>query len=111
MLATLGTATMCGVSGHPVTVEAHVSDGLPAYSIVGLPDTTCRESRDRVRAAVLSTGLTWPNRRITVNLAPSGLPKIGAGLDLAIAVGILAASGQLNDDAMTRLGRLALLGE
>jgi magnesium chelatase family protein len=111
MLATLGTATMCGVAGHPVTVEAHVSDGLPAYSIVGLPDTTCRESRDRVRAAVLSTGLTWPNRRITVNLAPSGLPKIGAGLDLAIAVGILAASGQLDDDALARLSRMALLGE
>ena len=111
MLATLGTATMCGVAGHPVTVEAHVSDGLPGYSIVGLPDTTCRESRDRVRAAVLSTGLIWPNRRVTVNLAPSGLRKLGAGLDLAIAVGVLAASGQINDDGIAALANLAMLGE
>ena len=72
MLSTLSTATMWGVAGHAVTVEVHVADGLPGYSIVGLPDTTCRESRDRVRAAIMSSGLRWPNKRITVNLAPAG---------------------------------------
>jgi magnesium chelatase family protein len=111
MLSTLSTATMCGVAGHAVTVEVHVADGLPGYSIVGLPDTTCRESRDRVRAAILSSGLRWPNRRITVNLAPSGVRKLGAGLDLAIAVGVLVASEQLPDHVHERLRDTAFLGE
>jgi len=108
MLASLSSATVFGVSGHPVTVEVHVSSGLPGYTLVGLPDASCRESRDRVRAAILSSGLTWPMKRVTVNLAPTNLPKSGAGLDLAIAVGVLLASEQI------RLGvdeRLALLGE
>ena len=60
MLASLSSATVFGVSGHPVTVEVHVSSGLPGYTLVGLPDASCRESRDRVRAAILSSGLTWP---------------------------------------------------
>ena len=64
----------------------------PGFSVVGLPDEVCRESRDRVRAALLSSGLAWPQRRITVNLAPSGMRKGGAGLDLPIAVGVLVAS-------------------
>jgi magnesium chelatase family protein len=85
-----------------------VSSGLPGFTVVGLPDTTCREARDRVRAALLSSRLTWPSARVTVNLAPPGLRKVGAGLDLPIAVGLLAASEQLPPDSV--VGR-AFVGE
>jgi magnesium chelatase family protein len=95
VLASVPSATLLGVEGRPVRVEVHVSKGLPSFTVVGLPDTTCRESRDRVRAALASCQLGWPNARVTVNLAPPGLRKIGAGLDLAIAVGLLVASEQL----------------
>ena len=71
MLATVPSATLLGARGRPVTVEVHVANGLPGFTIVGLPDEACRESRDRVRAALLSSGLTWPLQRVTVNLAPS----------------------------------------
>ena len=112
MLATVAAASIFGVEGCPVHVEVHVSNGLPGYSIVGLPDTSCRESRDRVRAALLSSGLAWPAQRITVNLAPSGVRKAGAGLDLAIAVGLLVASGQIElpADALARRGFIGELG-
>jgi magnesium chelatase family protein len=95
MLATVSSATLLGVDGHSVSVEVHVSNGLPSFTVVGLPDASCREARDRVRAAVLSSGLEWPNKRITVNLAPSGLRKAGSGLDLPIAMALLVADGQL----------------
>ncbi len=95
MLASVRSATLLGVEGRPVRVEVHVSSGLPGFTVVGLPDTTCREARDRVRAALMSSGLKWPNARVTVNLAPPGLRKVGAGLDLAIAAGLLAASEQI----------------
>ena len=95
MLASVRSATLLGVEGHPVRVEVHVSPGLPGFTVVGLPDTTCREARDRVRAALLSSDLRWPTARVTVNLAPPSLRKVGAGLDLAIAVGLLAASEQI----------------
>ena len=95
MLATVASATLSGALGQPVSVEVHVSNGLPGFTIVGLPDAAVRESRDRVRAALLSSGLPWPLRRLTVNLAPSGVRKGGAGLDLAVAVGVLVATGQL----------------
>jgi magnesium chelatase family protein len=108
MLAAIASAIVFGIEGRPVTVEVHVSGGLPGFAVVGLPDASCRESRDRVRAAILSSGLKWPNERITVNLAPSGLPKVGAGLDLAIAVGVLVASSQLSAQP---LGAMGLLGE
>lgn len=110
MLATIPSATLLGVDGLPVRVEVHVSNGLPGFTIVGLPDTACRESRDRVRAAVLSSGLTWPQRRITVNLAPSALRKNGAGLDLPMALGVLAADGQVPLDALANLGAVGELG-
>ncbi len=100
MLATATAATLVGVDGHLVTVEAHVSSGLPSFTIVGLPDAACREARDRVRSAVLSSGLEWPSRRVTVNLAPSGLRKGGAGLDLAIAVAFLAGTHQVPTDSL-----------
>lgn len=95
MLAIVESATLLGVDGHPVTVEIHVSNGLPGFTVVGLPDAACRESRDRVRAALLSSGFAWPMRKVTVNLAPSGVRKGGAGLDLAIAVALLEAAGDI----------------
>ena len=95
MLATVSSATLVGVDGHPVSVEVHVSNGLPGFRVVGLPDASCREARDRVRAALISSGFAWPQKRITVNLAPSGLRKAGSGLDLAVALGVLAADGQI----------------
>jgi magnesium chelatase family protein len=96
MLASVASATLSGAVGRAVTVEVHVSNGLPGFTIVGLPDAAVREARDRVRAAVLSSGLPWPLRRVTVNLAPSGVRKGGAGLDLPIAVGLLVATGELS---------------
>lgn len=95
MLASVGATTLVGVEGHRISVEVHGSNGLPSFTIVGLPDAGCREARDRVRAAVLSSGLTWPNRRVTVNLAPSSVRKGGSGLDVAIAIGVLVASEQV----------------
>ena len=83
MLASIRSATVVGVEGRPVVVEVHVSLGLPTFSVVGLPDEACREARDRARAAVLSSGLEWPNRRITVNLAPSGIRKAGSEIGRA----------------------------
>ena len=110
MLACVSSATLHGVEGRPVAVEVHVSAGLPAFTVVGLPDAAVRESRDRVRAAVLSSGLPWPARRVTVNLAPSGLRKTGAGLDLPIAVGVLVASEVLDGRAAADVGFVGELG-
>ncbi len=110
MLAIVPSATLLGVEGLPVGVEVHVGQGLPGFAVVGLPDAACREARDRVRAALLSSGREWPRRRITVNLAPSGLRKGGAGLDLAIAVGLLAADEQLPLEVLDGLGFIGELG-
>lgn len=110
MLATVSSASLLGCQGHPVTVEVHASQGVPSYTIVGLPDASCRESRDRVRAALLSCQLKWPPDRITVNLAPTGLPKVGAALDLAIAVGVLVATKQLESEALRSTAFFGELG-
>ncbi|HEX4978534.1 MAG TPA: YifB family Mg chelatase-like AAA ATPase [Acidimicrobiales bacterium] len=110
MLATIRSATLLGVDGRPVTVEVHESSGLPSFTIVGLPDTSCREARDRVRAALLSSGLAWPMRRTTVNLAPSTLRKAGGGLDLAIAVGVLVATGAIPAELVEGIAFLGELG-
>lgn len=110
MLASIPSASLLGASGSPVRVEVHVGKGLPGYRIVGLPDPACRESRDRVRAAVMSSDLEWPNKCITVNLAPSGTRKSGAGLDLAIAVGVLVADEQLRADLVEGFGFVGELG-
>ena len=75
MLAAVRSATVFGVEGRPVTVEVHVSTGLPGFLIVGLPDTACRESRDRVRAAILSSGLLWPSCKVVVNLVPASFVR------------------------------------
>jgi magnesium chelatase family protein len=100
MIASVSGATVLGVDGQSVAVEVHVSSGLPQFTIVGLADLACREARDRVRAAILSSGLAWPIQRITVNLAPADIRKIGSGLDLAIAVGVLCASGVVPVEAV-----------
>ncbi len=113
MLATIASATLLGVDGWPVTVEVHISNGLPGFTIVGLPDASCREARDRVRAALLSSDLPWQNRRVTVNLAPSGMRKSGAGLDLPIAIALLVAAEVLRPhevDGMAFVGELGLDG-
>ncbi|MDQ1444362.1 MAG: magnesium chelatase family protein [Acidimicrobiaceae bacterium] len=110
MIATIPSASLLGVDGRPVTVEVHVSNGLPGFTVVGLPDAACRESRDRVRAALLSSGLTWPLRRVTVNLAPSGMRKGGAGLDLPIAIGLLVAAGQVPAESVEGCAFIGELG-
>ena len=110
MLSSVSSATLLGVEGHRISVEVHVADGLPAFAVVGLPDASCREARDRVRAALLSSGFRWPQRRITVNLAPTDLRKSGSGLDLAVAVALLAADRQLDPDVLVGRGFLGELG-
>jgi len=110
VLAIVPSATLLGVEGQPVAVEVHVGSGLPGFNIVGLPDTACRESRDRVRAALLSSGREWPIRKVTVNLAPSGIRKTGAGLDLAIAVALLVADCQIEPEVVEGMAFLGELG-
>jgi magnesium chelatase family protein len=113
-LAILYSRARDGVDAPLVTVEAHLANGLPAFSIVGLPEMTVRESRDRVRGAILNSRFEFPARRITINLAPADLPKEGGRFDLPIALGILAASGQIPLQACQGLefaGELALSGE
>lgn len=110
MYAAIASATLAGASGSRIMVEAHVGPGIPGFTVVGLPDEGCRESRDRVRAAMLSSGLEWPQRRITINVAGSGERRGGSGLDLAIAVGILVATGVVNAESVSQLAFLAELG-
>lgn len=112
-LATTLSRAQLGLKAPEVTVEAHVAGGLPQFTIIGLVETAVRESRDRVRAAIQSSGLEFPDGRITVNLAPADLPKSGSGFDLAIAVAILVASGQIRggrEAGVEFLGELAFSG-
>ncbi|MCY1397829.1 Competence protein ComM [compost metagenome] len=112
-LAIVHSRAQVGVVAPAVTVEAHLANGLPALTLVGLPEATVKESKDRVRSAVLNSRLDFPARRITLNLAPADLPKDGGRFDLAIALGILAASGQIPAAALQDvecLGELALSG-
>ncbi len=105
---------LLGVTAPPVAVETHLSTGLPAFNLVGLPETTVRESKERVRSALLNAGYEFPQRRITVNLAPADLPKEGTRYDAAIALSILAASGQLPPAALALVevvAELALNGD
>lgn len=113
-LALVHSRARAGVLAPPVRVEVHLSGGLPSTQIVGLPEAAVRESRDRVRAAILCAQFEFPARRITINLAPADLPKEGGRFDLPIALGILAASGQIDRQALAGyefLGELALTGE
>ena len=99
-LATIYSRAQTGMHAPLVTVEVDLSNGLPGLSIVGLPEAAVKESKDRVRAALLNSGFDFPTRRITVNLAPADLPKEGGRFDLPIALGILAASKQLPQDSL-----------
>jgi len=113
-LAVVFSRAQDGVDAPLVTCEVHLSGGLPGTSIVGLPETAVKEARDRVRAAIQNARLDYPQRRITVNLAPADLPKDGGRFDLPIALGILAANGGIPRDALARyefIGELALSGE
>src|SRR5512132_4583038 len=94
-LAVLHSRAISGMDAAPVTVEAHLANGLPSFTIVGLPETEVKEAKDRVRAALQTARFEFPARRITVNLAPADLPKESGRFDLAIALGILIASGQI----------------
>ncbi|MGE3578903.1 MAG: YifB family Mg chelatase-like AAA ATPase, partial [Vicinamibacterales bacterium] len=113
MLAAVQSTVVVGVEAIPVQIEVDVCHGLPQFAVVGLPDMAVRESRDRVRAAIRNSGFEFPPHRITVNLSPADVPKAGTSFDLAIALGLLATSGQLPAPALTGtlvLGELSLDG-
>ena len=113
-LATVASRALAGIDAPEVTVEVHLGPGLPAFHIVGLPDAEVREAKDRVRAALHHAQFEFPARRITVNLAPADLPKHSSRFDLPIALGILAASGQLSRESLSGFefaGELSLTGE
>lgn len=113
-LSIIYSRTTIGVDAPLVIVETHLSKGLPRFSIVGLPETAVKESKDRVRSAILNNHFEFPDHRITVNLAPADIPKVGSQFDLAIALGILAASGQIPKTLLHDyefVGELALSGK
>jgi magnesium chelatase family protein len=112
-LAIINSRAVCGAQAPQVTVECHLANGLPSFTIVGLPEAEVRESRDRVRAALQQCGFEFPSRRITVNLAPADLPKHSSRFDLPIALEILAADGHLPTQglgAFECVGELSLTG-
>lgn len=112
-LAISKTRSAIGIHAQPVSVEVHLSNGLPGFTIVGLAETAVKESKDRVRSAIINSQFDFPCRKITVNLAPADLPKTGSGFDLPIAIGILAASNQISQKKLSDhefVGELALNG-
>src|ERR1700744_4911987 len=109
-LARTFSVALVGVTGHLIEVEADIANGLPATILVGLPDTALREARDRIRAAIVNSGHSWPNSKITVGLSPAALPKRGSGFDLAIAIAVLAAAEMVPSAALDRKMFLAELG-
>jgi len=111
--AVVHSRALAGANALPVEVETHLANGLPQFNIVGLPDTEVKESRDRVRAAIIQSGFEFPAKKITVNLAPADLPKESGRFDLPVALGILAASGQISPEQLPQYefaGELALSG-
>src|SRR5438045_1902891 len=113
-LAVLYSRSLTGMDAPLVTVEAHLANGLPSFTIVGLPEIEVKEAKERVRAALQNARFEFPARRITINLAPADLPKESGRFDLPIALGILAATGQVPPSAFTThefAGELALTGE
>lgn len=113
MLSKVISVTLFGIEGNLIEIEADVSNGLPIINIVGLPDASVKESKDRVKSAIQNSNFTFPLKRITINLAPADIKKEGSSFDLAIALGILASSGQLKIDNLAKfivLGELALDG-
>ncbi|SNY78350.1 YifB family Mg chelatase-like AAA ATPase [Enterobacter sp. CC120223-11] len=112
-LSIIYTRAALGVNAPPITVEVHISNGLPGLTMVGLPETAVKEARDRVRSAIINSGYEFPAKKITINLAPADLPKEGGRYDLPIAIALLAASEQLNTSQLSQyelIGELALTG-
>ncbi len=112
-LARASCVALLGIEGHVVEVEVHLSGGLPGVTLIGLPDASLYEARDRVRSAIVNSGADWPGQRITVGLFPAALPKSGSGFDAAVAAAVLAAAGQVPPHALAGrvlLGELALDG-
>ncbi len=113
-LAIIHSRACIGVEAPPVTVEVHISNGMPGFALVGLPETTVKEAKDRVRSAIINAKFEFPSKKITVNLAPADLPKEGGRFDLPIALGILVASGQVSERKLSQyefVGELALSGD
>ena len=113
-LAVVTSRALAGMDAPEVAVEVHLANGLPSITLVGLPEAEVKEARDRVRAALLQSGFEIPQRRITINLAPADLPKESGRFDLPIAIGLLAASGQLPGNRLAEFefaGELALTGQ
>ncbi|WP_430009648.1 YifB family Mg chelatase-like AAA ATPase [Methylophaga lonarensis] len=113
-IAKVHSRALTGIHAQPVTVEVHLSNGLPSLSIVGMAETAVKESKDRVRSAIINARFQFPQQRITINLAPADLPKEGGRFDLPIALGILAASGQIPAESLNNMefiGELGLSGE
>jgi magnesium chelatase family protein len=110
MIASVDAATIVGARGHAVTVEVHVGKGLPGFTMLGLPDESCREARDRVRAAITSAGFDFPEKKVIVNLAPPQFRKNGSGLDVAIAIGVLVATEVILPDSISCLAFAGELG-
>src|SRR5215208_671706 len=110
MLARTVTHALVGLDPRRVEVEAHLQSGVPAFSIVGLADRACQEAKERVRSGITAAELEWPVRRITVNLAPASLRKVGAGFDLPIALAILAASHQVPAERVRHHAAVGELG-
>jgi magnesium chelatase family protein len=113
VLARLQSATVIGIDATRVHVEVDVSFGIPHFNLVGLPDASVRESRDRVRAAIKNSGYEFPSRRITINLAPADVRKAGSAFDLPIALGVLAANGAITRreiEGIVHVGELSLDG-
>jgi len=108
MLANVVSSAVYGLDGYLVEVEVDIAQGLPMFSVVGLPDLAVKESRDRVRAAIKNTGLNFPVKKITVNLAPADVKKEGSAFDLPMAIGIMVAEGAL---APERVASYVLVGE
>src|SRR5260370_13049297 len=112
-LARTHSIALVAVEGHPVEIEADIENGLVTLLLVGLPDTALREARDRIRSAIVNSGQTWPNRRITVGLSPASLPKRGSGFDLGIACAMVDASEAIpaaGVDELVLIGELGLDG-
>ena len=113
-LAQTTSVALLGLDGHLVTVEVDIADGVPMYSLLGLPDTALSESRERVRAAMVNCAEKWPNKKVTVSLSPAWLPKSGSGFDLAICIALLSAQETISPERIKEivfLGELALNGQ
>src|SRR5690242_1773401 len=108
MLACVRSAAVYGIEAAPVTIEVDVAFGLPGFTVVGLPDASVKESRDRIKSAIRNSGFTFPGHRVIVNLAPADVRKAGSSFDLPIALGVLAASGVI---VRRRVDDVLILGE